>query len=423
MNTNSFLVPVAPARAATLRARLRIAVPPALLALALPSLGHADAVTDWNTTSYQTAAVGNAPPQQTRINAITHLAIHDALNSIEPRYRTYAGLQQARPGASADAAVAAAAYVSLANTVPSRQAALLTAYTAYLAGLGCPAAYPGCIGDGAEVGIKAAEAILALRANDGSATPHAVYSAPLAPGVHQPTPGSVAPQFGNWGKLKTFVINHGAQFRPWSPLLDLGSATYAQEYAEVVAVGSAAVRGGANAGSDASLSTRFWAGGGANANLMTQKIVAGRGLDPWEHARLFALVNMAQADASIAIFNAKYHYNFWRPITAIHASGDTAWTSWLSPAPPYPDYPSGLSGLAGGATQVLRMYFGTDALPFSITTAAGITRGFATLTDSEADAAMSRVYGGIHFRSACVDGIDVGNKVGRFVFRHSLKRL
>lgn len=413
-------LPSRPARTA-----LRLAPLAVVIAIALPCLAHADAVTDWNTTSYQTAAVGNAPPAQTRINAITHLAIHDALNSIEPRYRTYGGMQQARPGASSEAAVAAAAYETLRITVPSRAAQLLVTYNAYLADLACPAAFPGCIADGVEVGAAAAAAILALRDGDGSASPHVIpyVAAPAAPGVYQPTPGSPAPTFGNWGNLKPFVIKHGAQFRPWSPLLDLGSVTYAQEYAEVAAVGSAVVRGGANAGSDASLSTRFWAGGGANANLMTQKIAVGRGLDMLEHARLFALVNMAQADASIAIFNAKYHYNFWRPITAIHAAGDTGWTSWLSPAPPYPDYPSGLSGLAGGATQVLRMYFGTDALAFTITTAGGITRGFATLTASEADAAMSRVYGGIHFVSACVDGIDVGNKVGRYVFLHSLKPL
>lgn len=207
---------------------------------------------------------------------------------------------------------------------------------------------------------------------------------------------------------------------------------------EVHAEGSAAVRNAALAGNDPvekskSESTPFWARSGGNVNALVRAVVearetaTGRRLDAWQHARLFALVNMAQADASIALFDAKYDEAFWRPITAIHATEDPAWTTYLSPTPPYPDYPSGLSSLVGSATEVLRQYFGTDALPFSMrsTTFAGVpfSRGFGTLTEAQNDAAMSRVYGGIHFRSACLDGIDLGNKVGRYVFRHYLKPL
>ena len=125
-----------------------------------------------------------------------------------------------------------------------------------------------------------------------------------------------------------------------------------------------------NVESAESRSARYWAGGGANANAIAQRIVNGRGLDLWQHARLFALMNMAQADASFGVFSSKYKYNFWRPITAIHAAGDTQWMSYLV-NPPYPDYASGLSALTGSATEVLRRVLGTDALPYTYM-AAGI---------------------------------------------------
>ena len=187
-----------------------------------------------------------------------------------------------------------------------------------------------------------------------------------------------------------------------------------------MAVGSAAVRGAPqNVDSYESRAARYWAGGGANANAIAQQVVAGRGLDLWQHARLFALMNMAQADASFGVFNGKYHYNFWRPITAIHAAGNTQWMSYLA-SPPYPDYASGLSALTASAMEVLRRLLGTDALPYTYT-AAGIERHFDTLSQAEHEAAMSRVYAGIHFRTACMDGLKQGNKIGNYVTRHYLR--
>jgi hypothetical protein len=393
-----------------------------LIAALAPGLAQADAVIDWNTTAWQTATAAGAPPIQTRVNAITHLAIHDALNSIELRYEPYAGAHPAARGASPEAAVATAAYMTLSITVPSQATALETTYDTYLAGLTCPSAFPDCVSDGIAVGSAAAAAILALRANDGAATPHAPYSAPLLPGVYQPTaPNFAPPQFGNWGKVKPFALNHVTQFRAGpSPLLNLRSGTYRREYQEVMAVGSAAVRGAPqNVDSYESRAARYWAGGGANANAIAQQVVAGRGLDLWQHARLFALMNMAQADASFGVFNGKYHYNFWRPITAIHAAGNTQWMSYLA-SPPYPDYASGLSALTASAMEVLRRLLGTDALPYTYT-AAGIERHFDTLSQAEHEAAMSRVYAGIHFRTACMDGLKQGNKIGNYVTRHYLR--
>lgn len=393
-----------------------------LIAALVPGLAQADAVIDWNTTAWEAATAAGGPPIQTRINTITHLAIHDALNSIKLRYEPYAGTHPAARGASPDAAIATAAYMTLSITVSSQAAALETTYDTYLAGLTCPAAFPGCVSDGIAVGAAAAEAILALRANDGAATPHAPYSAPLLPGAYQPTaPNFAAPQFGNWGRVKPFALNRVSQFAAGpSPLMNLRSGTYRRDYQEVMAVGSAAVRGAPeNVDSYESRAARYWAGGGANANAIAQRVVAGRGLDRWQHARLFALMNMAQADASFGLFYGKYQYTFWRPITAIHASGNTQWMSYLV-SPPYPDYASGLSGLTASAMEVMRRLLGTDALPYTYT-AAGIERHFDTLSQAENEAAMSRVYAGIHFRTACTDGLKQGTKVGNYVVRHYLR--
>jgi hypothetical protein len=393
-----------------------------LIAALVPGLAQADAVIDWNTTAWQTATAAGGPPIQTRINTITHLAIHDALNSIELRYEPYAGTHPAARGASPDAAIATAAYMTLSITVPSQAAALETTYDTYLAGLTCPAAFPSCVSDGIAVGAAAAEAILALRANDGAATPHAPYAAPLLPGVYQPTaPNFAAPQFGNWGKVKPFALNRVTQFAAGpSPLMNLRSGTYRRDFQEVMAVGNAAVRGAPeNVESYESRTARYWAGGGANANAIAQRVVAGRGLDRWQHARLFALMNMAQADASFGLFYGKYQYTFWRPITAIQASGHPQWMSYLV-SPPYPDYASGLSGLTASAMEVMRRLLGTDALPYTYT-AAGIERHFDTLSQAENEAAMSRVYAGIHFRTACMDGLKQGTKVGNYVVRHYLR--
>jgi hypothetical protein len=157
-------------------------------------------------------------------------------------------------------------------------------------------------------------------------------------------------------------------------------------------------------------------------------ISAGRGLDAWQHARLFAVLNMAVSDAAVSVYDTKYTYNFWRPVTAIHAGdtdgnpatqGDPSWTSYQA-TPPYPDYVCGLTIFAGAAAEVLRRQFGTDDLPYTLT-AAGITRSFSDLTQATNEAVDARVFGGMHFRTGCVEGVRQGEHVGRFVSQHVLK--
>jgi hypothetical protein len=406
----------------------RTALALALLA-ALPGAACADAVTEWNEFAGAAAATAGSPVVQNRIMTIVHVAVHDALNAIEPRYVTYTARPAAPAGASPAAAVIAAAYRASAALVPAQAASLQLKYEHRIAELpACAAAAPNCIADGIATGFAAADDILALRAADGAATPHRPYTLSAGPGVYQPTPPQLAvPQFGGWGAVAPFALDSGQQFRP-DPIeaIELSSAAYARDFNEVKTDGNAALRS-ANPDSDQSRVARFFAGGGANYNAIARVIAAGRGLDLWQHARLFALLNMATQDATVAVFETKYFYNFWRPVTAIRAAdadgnaataADPAWVSYQV-TPPYPDYACGLTTNTGAATEVLRRFFDTNALPYTFT-AAGVTRSFSYLPQVDADAVDARVFGGMHFRSGCVQGVRLGAKVGRFVFLHQL---
>ncbi len=286
--------------------------------------------------------------------------------------------------------------------------------------------------DGVAAGEAAADAILTLRTGDGSATPHLPYTLPPGPGVYERTPPAfTAPQFAGWANVTPFVLHSGDQFRADpSEIFDLTGEAYTHDYNEVKRVGEMNSETNGDRTPDQSAIARFWPGGGANWNAVTRVIVATRGLDMWQHGRLFALLNMAVSDSSVAVYDTKYAYNFWRPVTAIRA-GDTdrnsatapdpAWSSYQA-TPPYPDYTCGLTTSAGGAVEVLRRYFGTDGISYTIT-AAGITRSYDSLSEAAAEAVDARVFGGMHFRTGCVQGVRQGEQVGRFVIQHSLRPL
>jgi hypothetical protein len=407
-------------------------VPVLMLAcLGAASPARADIVTEWNEIA-DTMVVG-APPFKNRFMAMVQVAVHDALNAVDARYESYTGIQRANSGASPGAAVSAAAYRTLLAIVPTQAAALGVIYNGKIAGLSCPAANPLCITNGILAGETAAAAILSLRANDGSATPHLPYTLLPAPGVHQPTPPTFpAPQFAGWAHVMPFVINSSSQFRADpSEIFDLLGEGFTRDYLEVKRVGEVNAEAIGNRTADQSAIARFWPGGGANFNLVSRIIVAGRALDEWEHARLFALVNVALHDATITVFDTKYTYNFWRPVTAIRAGAtdgnpltdpDPNWLSYQA-TPPYPDYTCGLTNNTGAALEVLRRFFGTDDIAYTLTHPAGLTRSFSSLSQAEAEAVDARVFGGMHFRTGCVQGIRQGNKVGRFVIQHALKEL
>jgi hypothetical protein len=394
-----------------------------------------DEVINWNAIATGVALPGGQNAiQQSRIYAMVQLAVHDALNAIDRRYAPYAYSPSEDPTASAPAAIATAAHDVLASQVPAQAAVIDAALTTSLSLIA-----PGASKDnGVAIGRASAAAMLALRAADGSSvvTP---YTPGTLPGQWQPTPNPVPPIpapaadllpaiLPGWGSVTPFALHSGAQFRPVGPP-SLTSDQYTQDFDEVKGIGEefSTLRT-----AEQSTIARFWYEGSPNMwNRITRTIALAHSLDSWDNARLLALVNVAMADGFIAGFNAKYYFNFWRPVTAIRAAdtdgndntvSDVNWNTYLN-TPAIPDYPSTHSVLGGAAAEVLARYFGTDDITFTVTSGvplAGITRSFTSLSQAAQENADSRVYAGIHFRSACRDGVQQGRKIGKFTFTHYL---
>jgi hypothetical protein len=368
---------------------------------------------------------------------MVQIAVHDALNSVDRRFETYTAVGPANANASPEAAIARATRDVLFGTLPTLNQASFneTVYDPYIDALSCAPRHPTCIDDGEAAGAAAAAAMLQERQLDGSDDPHRPYTLAAGLGIYQPTlplPASgPAVQLGGWGEVTPFALGNAAQFLPGhARMLDVTSAAYAIDYNEVKRLGSFAVRNAAP-DSEESRIARFWPNGGRDYNTIVRTIVApmtDRTL--WDNARLFALVSMATSDASVATFNVKYHYNFWRPVTAIrwgeegnpatdHDPGDANWSSYIT-TPPYPDYTCGLPTLVGASTGMLREYFGTDAIAFSHV-ASGMTRNFQSLSQASAEAASARVYGGIHFRTGCVRAVEQAEDVASYIFQTQLR--
>ena len=343
---------------------------------------RADVVTDWNAVAEAVAPRFGAPQQQSRVQAMVQIAVHDALNAIESRYARYAWNGRAARGASPDAAVAAASRQTLLILLaplpdsPAKAAAIASVEAAFVASVGTEP-YDASTRAGIDAGVAAANAILALRVGDHSDTPNLPYTLPPGPGVYQPTPNPefpavITPSFAGWAHVTPFTLRHGSQFGVEAgEIFNVTGRAYGREYEEVRQVGDARVRG-ALPDSEESDVARFWPGGGSNWNLTARDIVAGRGFDRWQHARLFALLNIAQADALIANQFWKYTYNFWRPVTAIRwvddgnpaTTSDPIWRPFLV-TPPYPDYPCALPSATPRRRKCSASFSGPIASPSS----------------------------------------------------------
>jgi hypothetical protein len=421
--------------------------------LALPGAAMADVVTTWVAVAEAVVPRLGGPQQQSRAQAMVQIAVHDALNTIVPRSARYVGAGPVHPNASPDAAVAAAARHTLLELLAPlddsmlKQMAIATIEATYAATVGS-VPYDTATLEGIGVGEAAADAILALRVGDGSDTPHLPYTLLPGPGVYQPTPNPefpavITPSFAGWANVTPFSLNHSAQFEVEpGALFDLLGGAYTSQYNEVKGLGDARVRGAAPDSEESNIA-RFWPGGGSNWNATTRLIVGSMSLDRWQHARLFALLNIATADTLIANQTWKYTYNFWRPVTAIRwpddgnpdTESDPNWRPFLV-TPPYPDYPCALPSGTGAATSVLREFFGTDEIGFTVTfnaasvalpapmpalPAKSITRVFTSLSQAAEEAQSARVYAGLHFREGCATGGQQGTKIGRFVTGHELR--
>ncbi len=365
---------------------------------------RADIVTDWNATAGQLihdARLGTPPA--TRAMALVQTAVHDAVSA--------AGARPANE-ASVDAAVAAANRVTLAKLLPAQEAVITAAYEAALARLADGPARTA----GVTLGEKAANDVLARRLQDGAATPER-YRPHAAPGAYVPTSGVAA---WSWTQRKPWTLTSPAQFRP-APPPALNSVAWARDFEEVRVYGAKA---STKRSPEQAEIARFWDYSlppiyhGVLRSVATQP-----GRTVLQNARLFATASQAMDDGLIAVMDAKYHYNFWRPITAIRNGdrdghdGTTLEAGWVPmiDTPLHPEYPSAHSVLAGAMATLLQADGGVRGVPYISTTsptAGGATHRWKNLDDFTREVAESRVWGGIHYRTSIDVGLAMGRKIG-----------
>lgn len=387
-----------------------------------------NAVTDWNAIALQVLPVDPGLLRDSRGFAIMHASIHDAVNGIERRYQPYTA-DLSSPGASVDAAIAAAAHDVLVALSPSQQTIIEIAYAAAL--------LPIPDGPAKEAGIalgrESARANLARRTADGA--DHATEPAytptgqrgdyDFTPPFDRPPLGPAA-LFPGWGRVMPFGITLGEHQVPG--LDSLTSENYARDFNFIKTFGSA---DSSSRTADQTELVFFWFEFSPMWIRIANSILQQQNVDVWRAARILALVNFALADGYIAGFDAKYHFRFWRPITAIRRADEdnnpatTADKNWLPLLatrnffiPPVPEYPSVHAVLGAAVATVLIDNFG-DHVPFVATsgTAPGVVRRFKSFTEAAKENGMSRAFGGIHFLHAINDGYRQGQSIGRAVGR------
>jgi hypothetical protein len=366
------------------------------------------------------------PMAAARIFALVHLAQHDAVNATAPAFESYA-FHGRDAAADPEAAAAASAHAVLAAVFPAQQATLDARLATSLATVPDGEAET----RGVALGRQAAAALLARRAHDGSDTPVVGdYTPGTGAGRYQFTPPFDFAAQPGWRSVQPFALARPDQFRPKPPPA-LASKAYASAYAEVKGVGE---KGSRTRTPEQTAYARFWYEfSDAGWNRIARVVAAERGLGLQATARLFALLNVAMSDGYVAGWDAKFHYDFWRPITAIRAAAgdgndatapDAAWEPLLV-TPPVQDYPSTHSVLGAAAAEVLGSVFGDrTAFTFTSPTAepANAARSFARFSQAADENADSRVMAGIHFRFATEAGLELGRRVGQWTLSHHLRR-
>ena len=399
---------------------MRLATVLGSLLAASSMVAAADVITDWDETAVAAGYTARqGPPPHSRIVAMVHLAMFEAANSIDARYRPYRARLPAEPGASREAAAASAAHYVLVRIYPDQSKEMDKALQASLSAVADERARQ----NGVRLGERAGAAMLAERSGDGAGGPD-TYRPFTAPGKYVPT---VLPAASGWGGVKPFALKSGDQFRPAAPYA-LSSREWAKDYDEVKRMG--AKTGSARSAEQTEIA-RFWElTGPATYNPLVRQLSAAKRLDVTDNARLFALVSMATADALIAVFDAKYAYNFWRPVTAIRngdlhgndaVERDAAWEPFI-PTPMHPEYPCAHCITQSAAAGVLQAFFG-DAIPtvkLTSTTAPGVTRSFVRLSDYVQEVVNARVYDGVHYRTSGIVGADMGRKIAQHALQNHL---
>ncbi len=403
--------------------------------------GAADEVSRWNEVATAAAAESGLPANplfEARVYAMSQVAVHDALNAIRRRYEPYALDARAGRRASPDAAVAAAAYGVLTDQFsrleafgfPSPQATLDAAYADSLAEIPADRSRD----EGVAIGERAAAAILARRAGDGWDQQELVdvdYPQGAEPGEYRFTPPFDFAFLPTWSSVTPFVLRHAAQFRPGPPD-EVTRRSYTEDFLEVKRLGGDGVTTPSARTPDETEIALFWVDSSPQQwNQIARTVSARCRHDRWQNARLFALLNLALADGYIGTFETKYHYNYWRPITAIREAdtdgnprtlADPTWTP-LVVTPPIPDYDSGHAVQGGAAAQVLRRFFGTDLVRFQTCSTSlppesrcggpsPVIRSYRSFSEAASENGLSRILVGFHFRKAVLEGIEHGRRIG-----------
>jgi PAP2 superfamily len=389
---------------------------------------RADEVTDWNRYMFDAARVAaTSPLNMGRFAAIVQASVFDAVNGIERRYTPVHVTADAPRGASQRAAAVQAAYAALVHIYPAQTATFGALRADSLAAIASGEAVEASesIARGLEWGQAVADDIWAWRSTDGFLPNPPPYLGFNIDGKWRPTPPAFAPGVGpQFATMTPWVIATPSSFRPAGPPA-LGSLPYLADLHETQTMGSIS---SALRTPDQTFASQFWASTTANYfwNGVAVRLGAARHATLSENARLFALLNVAMADAAIACWEAKYHYVFWRPITAIRVT-DPTWTP-LIPTPAHPEYPSGHSTVSGAAAVVLAGFFGENTA-FDIDTdganqsaagpgappLAGAARSFTSFTAALDEVKDARIFGGIHFRTACDDGQATGRQVALYI--------
>jgi hypothetical protein len=398
------------------RIHVGIAILAAMLFVGTPS-ARADVVTDANAKAADVVSRLPAPPVTVRMMAIVQVSVFEAVNAITGRYPAYRAKLAPAPGASVDAAVAAATRAALLKLMPAQHAAIDADYQSLLGGVPDGAAKTA----GIAVGDQAANVIVAMCADDGVVAPD-VYRPHAGPGVYVPT---MSPAVPHWGKRRPWAMSRGDQFRPGPPP-SLTSDTWARDYNEIKAIGS---RNSAVRTPEQTAIAKFWEATAPSVYWpVARSVAAAPGREVTDNARLFAVAAMAMDDALIAVFDAKYAYNLWRPATAIRngdidgnnaTERDAGWTPFID-TPMHPEYPCAHCIVSGSLAAVLAAEIGagpTPTLRSASYTAGGAVRTWTSTSAFSQEVAVARIYDGVHYRYSTEVGSEMGRKIGELAVR------
>ncbi|OHB55680.1 MAG: hypothetical protein A2Y07_09045 [Planctomycetes bacterium GWF2_50_10] len=401
-----------------------------LILLANCASGWADVVLNWNYTALNAVKTAQyTSVAASRAMAMVHVAMYDSLMAIDKNYQPFHVTTASAPGASREAAISSAAHRVLVSLFPAQAMSFDMALADELAQIPDSQSKT----DGIALGQSVADAIIAWRAGDHSSDV-VPYNPPVGPGYWVPTPPMNMPAMNpQWAIVTPFALVSNSQFRPGQPPA-LTSAEYTAAFNEVKSIGS---KTSATRSQMQSMTAMFWMdmpGTWTTVgrwNFIARQTAMRHHSNLWQNARLFAMFNVALADAGIQAWDIKYAYSFWRPITAITQANtdnnpatieDTAWEPYIT-TPAFPEYVSAHSTFSGAAAQILADFFNDDNISFTVTsyTDPNMLRVYRSFTQAADEAGISRIYGGIHFSFSNRLGLDAGRSVAKYVLHNYMQ--